>query len=370
MLVFDKIDLSKSKRVKTEEGYLSVPANLARTGIYDYKAGDIGMTDRDPSVSVKVLRPSDQVFDECSMKSFALKPVTDGHPPEMVDVKNIKRYQVGSASGTVGRNGEFITADLLITDEDVINAIENGKCEVSNGYTADFDFIRGQTEHGECYDAIQKNIRGNHIAIVDRARGGRGCRLSDEEKQENSMKKIMFDGIEIEVTDQAEQAIGKLRAEVATAKAKTKEVKDAKTAKEAELQAKLDAEKQKVSDAEAKVLDGEALDARIEQRAQLVTDAQSLVKDYDAKDKTDEQVREEVVMSVCDGVVLDGMDEIAKPVYVRARFDAALSVKDSASDGSEKMIIDVKKEDDEPESEKARKAFIAKSEDKYKMEDK
>jgi len=370
MLVFDKIDLSKSKRVKTEEGYLSVPANLARTGIYTYKAGDIGMTDRDPDVKVKVFRSDSEVFDAESLQSFELKPVTLGHPSEMVNVKNIKKYQVGSAGGKILRDGEFVTTKLLITDENTIKKVEKGTCEVSNGYTADFDFIGGQTDSGECYDALQKNIRGNHIAIVDRARGGRGCRLSDEEKQEKSMKKLMFDGIEIEVTDQGEQAIGKLRDQVAMAKAKTKEVKDAAIAKEAGLQGELDAEKQKVIDAEAKVLDGDALDARIEQRAQLVNDAKSLVKDFDASGKSDNQVREEVVMAVCDGVVLDGMDEIARPIYVGARFDGALAVKDSAGDGSEKLVIDADKEDDVPESEKKRDEFKKKSEESYKMEDK
>jgi len=370
MLVFDKIELNKSKRVKTEEGYLSVPANLARAGIYSYKAGDIGMTDRDPDCKVKVFRSDSEVFNADSMSSFELKPVTLGHPVEMVNVKNIKKYQVGSAGGQILRDGEFVTTKLLITDEDAIKAVDAGRCEVSNGYTAEFDFISGQTEKGECYDALQKNIRGNHIAIVDKARGGRGCRLSDEEQQEKNMKKIMFDGIEIEVTEQAEQAIGKLQTQVSDAKSKTKDAKDQAIADKAELQGKLDAEKQKVVDAESKVLDGEALDARIEQRAQLVTDAKSLVKDFDAKGKTDDAVREEVVMTVCDGVVLDGMEAIAKPIYVRARFDAALSVKDNATDGAEKIVIDAEKakEDDKnlTESEKARKKFTEETENQYK----
>ncbi len=319
MLVFDRIEINQSKRKTTPEGYLSVPANLARTGIYDYLAGDIGMTDREANTPVKVYRPSDEVFNGDAMTSFSLKPVTDGHPPEMVNIDNIKRYQRGFAASEIGRNGEFVTADLLITDAEMIEKINAGKCEVSNGYTADFEFIRGATEAGEVYDAIQRNIRGNHIAIVDKARGGRGCRLSDEQTKGDNMKKIMFDGIEIEVTDQAEQAIGKLKTEVDDAKAETKTVKDAATAKEATMQAEIDTLKKSVTDAESKIVTGEALDAMVNERTKLVSDAARLAKDFVCDGKSNDEIVEGVALAINDGLDLTGKsDDYKKTVLPRA----------------------------------------------------
>ena len=77
----DKFKL-KSKRVITDEGYMQVPARIGRTGIQEYRAGEIGLTDRDPMEIVKVFRPPEEVFDEESMRSFENKPVTNDHPPK------------------------------------------------------------------------------------------------------------------------------------------------------------------------------------------------------------------------------------------------------------------------------------------------
>jgi hypothetical protein len=51
--------------------------------------------------------------------------------------------------------------------------MESGKTQVSNGYTCDtLEKPPASTRCTAPYDAIQKNIRGNHVAIVDRARAG------------------------------------------------------------------------------------------------------------------------------------------------------------------------------------------------------
>lgn len=368
MLVYDRIEVDQSKRTITTEGYLSVPATLARVGIYDYMAGDIGMTDRDAKSPVKVYRPSEEVFNADSMSSFSLKPVTDGHPSVMVDITNIKKYQKGNASSEIMQDGEFVKTDLLITDAEMIKKIDEGKCEVSNGYTADFDFEEGSTESGEVYDAIQRNIRGNHIAIVDRARGGRDCRLSDEQQQEKRMKKIMFDGIEIEVTDQGEQAIGKLRSEVATANAKTKEVKDAAIAKEAELQALFDAEKQKTTDAQANVLDAAQIDALVKERSAIVTDAKRLSPEFVCDGKSNDEIVEGVVCELNDSVDLAGKEDAYKVPYCRAMWDQAIFAKDNEDDGAGKIVIDMDKGDD-PDEEAKREEFKKKTEDMYKMKE-
>ncbi|MGB1276011.1 MAG: DUF2213 domain-containing protein, partial [Nannocystaceae bacterium] len=67
----------------------------------------------------------------------------------------------------------------VMTDKATIEAIESGKRQVSNGYMADYDMTPGVTPDGQEYDAVQRNIRGNHIAIVDRARCGPVCAVAD-----------------------------------------------------------------------------------------------------------------------------------------------------------------------------------------------
>jgi Uncharacterized protein conserved in bacteria (DUF2213) len=68
---------------------------------------------------------------------------------------------------------------LIIKDATAISAIKGGKAELSVGYSADLDWTAGVTADGERYDAIQRAIRGNHIAICSQARGGSQLRIGD-----------------------------------------------------------------------------------------------------------------------------------------------------------------------------------------------
>ena len=72
------------------------------------------------------------------------------------------------------------------------------------GYTTDLKFEDGVTPTGERYDAIQTNLRMNHLAVVTAARGGSHLRIGDDSKGKLTMtlKTVTVDGIPIEVTDQ------------------------------------------------------------------------------------------------------------------------------------------------------------------------
>jgi len=167
-----KID---SKRIYSDEGFLKVPARIGRSGIQEYSAIEMGMTDREPHEKVTVLRPEEEVFSDATLKSFGFKPITNNHPPELLDSKNAKKFSVGMSDRKVIRDGDFMATDLNVFDADAIADVEFGKAEISNGYTADIDFTPGVTSDGVQYDAIQRNIRGNHIAIVTRGRAGSDC---------------------------------------------------------------------------------------------------------------------------------------------------------------------------------------------------
>ena len=76
---FDRTQISS--REITPEGYLLVGARLARVGVQYYTRDELGM-DGDSNAMVGIYRPDAEVFDARSMKSFALQPVTYGHPPD------------------------------------------------------------------------------------------------------------------------------------------------------------------------------------------------------------------------------------------------------------------------------------------------
>lgn len=162
----------------TPEGFVRLRARIGRSGIHDYSAAELGNpAGFAPEDRVRVYRSPAEVFDPASMASFADKPVTDDHPPEMVDAGNWRRYAVGHAGEQVVQDGDHLATDLVISDAAAADRARAGTA-LSNGYHADFVFEPGTTPDGEPYDAVQRNIRGNHIALVEDGRCGDSCRTA------------------------------------------------------------------------------------------------------------------------------------------------------------------------------------------------
>jgi len=169
-------------------GFLRADGYLTRTGIFVYRDSN-GRT-------VRELRTPDEVMSRETVDSFALVPVTNDHPPELLTADNAKQYAVGAVSEQVQPDGDKLRASLMITDAKTIEAVQKGKIELSCGYTADVVAEAG-TWNGQRYDARQTNIRGNHVAIVDVGRAGPECALrmdaADGAAQEITMDPVMME---------------------------------------------------------------------------------------------------------------------------------------------------------------------------------
>lgn len=294
---------------RTQDGYLTAFARVARTGIQLYKGSEVGRPDLDV---VRVYRPANEVFSRDTMRSFAHRPVTNDHPPVPVNSKNWKKYAIGKTGEDVVRDGQFVKVPLVVMDESSILEIEAGKKELSQGYVTDLDWTSGvDAESGEEYDAIQRNIRNNHLAVVRRARGGDSLRIGDNNDEGGVMttqlKKITMDGVDIEMTDVAAQVVTRsiegLKSQIAKLEAKLAEEEEANKkakAKDAEsvtaLAAK-DAEivtlKKQVEDA---VITPAKLDQLVKDRHEIIERAKSLIGDKLVVDgKTVEDMQRQVV---------------------------------------------------------------------------
>jgi hypothetical protein len=169
-------DQDQPRFKKTSDGYLVAQPRVARTGIQLYSPKEVGKQfDR----MVKVYRPEDQVFSEATIRSFAHRPVTLNHPPEMVNDANWKKYAVGHTIDPIIRDGEFVRVPIMLMDQSVIKEFESGRNQLSMGYTCDLKWEPGVTADGEEYDAVQCNLRMNHLALVHNARGGEQLRIGD-----------------------------------------------------------------------------------------------------------------------------------------------------------------------------------------------
>lgn len=162
--------------VKTPEGYLickNVP--IGRLGEMQYLAEELGLTTDSPD-PVRVMRDADALFELAAIASFEGKPVTDGHPPDDVESHNYSNYSKGHAQNVrrgAGADADKMMADLVITDPNLINVVENNlRREVSSGYSCNYV----QNDDGTY---SQRQIRGNHIAIVDEGRAGKSVCIKD-----------------------------------------------------------------------------------------------------------------------------------------------------------------------------------------------
>ncbi len=159
---------------KTPEGFLicrNVP--IARVGVQDYLGSEIGQGN---SQLYKVTRPGTEVFSPAAMASFEGKPICDEHPDVDVDAANYKDYMKGIVRDVRKGIGEFadcLMADLIIYDATLAHAIEDGKREISCGY----DCLWVQT--GDTAFE-QREIRGNHVAVVDKGRAGHKVAIRDQ----------------------------------------------------------------------------------------------------------------------------------------------------------------------------------------------
>jgi hypothetical protein len=162
-------DLGALKPAKRRaDGTMVVDAHITRCGVFEYLQPD-GTIQRE-------LRLPEDVFKKDSLDSLSKVPVTDDHPPDMIDAQNARQFMRG-ASGDALRDGDHVRSELAIYDSSLIARMEKGKQEVSCGYECDLERKAGDHPDYGKFDCIQRNIVGNHVAIVDAARAGHTARV-------------------------------------------------------------------------------------------------------------------------------------------------------------------------------------------------
>ena len=174
----DSIRLDQNDRTYfTEEGYLVDHPILTSCGIFVYANPD-GSTRRE-------LRLPEHVFDKESLESYKGKPVIITHDAGYVNKKNVDSEQIGTIPSDGYQDDEDVRAEIIIHDTDSMKSC--GLKELSLGYSLDLIEEPG-TWKGQHYDAIQTNIRVNHLALVGTARAGEQARLNIDGSTEPTLK--------------------------------------------------------------------------------------------------------------------------------------------------------------------------------------
>lgn len=358
---FDAVLLDAAETRRTSDGYLVASPRVGRTGIQLYRGKEMGKSDME---TVRVWRPEEEVMSKDAMASLAYKPVTNNHPPEAVNDKNWKKYAVGQMGGEVARDGEFIRVPTVLMDATAIDDVTNGKRELSLGYTSQIEWKSGKTPQGDSYDAIQRNIRINHLAVVDAARGGpklaigdvrpplAPARASPEDSQQEDttmpnelkLRTMNIDGIDVEMSDIAASVVARrLKAlseestDLATkfAKHQEKANKDAADAVTAitKLTADLGAANAKVVTLETQLKDATLTPAKLDQlvtdRGLIIGKAKVVLGDKLVVDgKTEAEIRRQVVDAKVGAVAKDWNDDFVKASFETLTADVKVGTAD------------------------------------------
>lgn len=337
---FDRVDAPEwmtQAFTQTPEGFLKGRACVTNIGVFPYKFAD-------GHIEYELRHPED-VFEQESMDSLKMKALTNNHPAVMVTKDNVKEYQVGNlGNNPAGWDNIHLTIDMVIQDKTAIDDVISGKRQLSCGYSADLVDESG-VWLGMPYTKRQKNIRYNHVAVVDAARAGEAARVrldsedavlcedatvavakdnkpnKGEEMAEN-MKTVKIDGVDCQAEAQVIVALNQAQTKLDSVEKDLKATVDAKSAVEAERDSykeKLDAADVKIKELEKARLDEGAVNARVAEKLALL-DAAKKAEVEVKNDMSDLDIKKAVILKVFETAKLDGRDDM----YISARFDCAV----------------------------------------------
>ena len=165
-------------KIIDENGFWLIKSNpITKEGVFPYLGRTIS-PQLEPDKIYSVYRSFDELSAPETLKSFDGVPFINDH--EMIG-KGFTPYDQRQAAGVLmnpAADNGVVRGDLKIFSESLKDAISGGKKELSLGYKCDYALCNGEW-NGQHYDAVQKNIRGNHIALVDKGRMGADVRVYD-----------------------------------------------------------------------------------------------------------------------------------------------------------------------------------------------
>ena len=173
-------DAAPSQRETDENGFLHVGAShITKATVNPYYGREIpGWQEAglDPETVYYGLRDPEEL--RASLETWAGLPLHIEHHIDSADEPQ-KLTRVGAVGTGAVWNPPYVDAPLTVWDRAAIDAIEDGSFrELSCAYRYDPDFTPGSYE-GTPYDFIMRNIRGNHVALVEEGRAGPDVVVAD-----------------------------------------------------------------------------------------------------------------------------------------------------------------------------------------------
>ena len=210
-------DTKNSNREKDANGFLHVKnCHCTKVQIAQYLGCEISK-DLIPDKVYNVFRPEEELKKADTIQSLNGVPLQLEHHDDTAE-KPAQYTRIGATGTDAVFEYPYLSNSLHFFNQKAIDLIESGeKCELSIGYDCEIHKEAGEFE-GVPYDFVQRNIKIQHVALVECGRAGADVKVSDS-------KEIILNSEKNEVKQMDKEKLLQLINELVKAGASEEEIK-------------------------------------------------------------------------------------------------------------------------------------------------
>lgn len=174
------LDRASVRAYSRDDGRLYVRvSHISKACVNPYNGREIPRAEAlglDPDRVYMLLRDPEELAR--SVPTWNGLPLLIKHTPMSAD-DHQRDVVVGSLGTEAAFRAPYLDNSLAVWDGEAIAGVESGELrELSGGYHYDADMTPG-VWNGERYDGVMRNIRGNHVALVESGRAGNDVMVMD-----------------------------------------------------------------------------------------------------------------------------------------------------------------------------------------------
>ena len=210
-------DTKNSNREKDANGFLHVKnCHCTKVQIAQYLGSEIS-NDLIPDKVYNVFRPEEELNKAETIQSLNGVPLQLEHHDDTAE-RPAQYTRIGATGTDAIFEFPYLSNSLHFFNQKAIDLIESGeKCELSIGYDCEIHKEAGEYE-GQPYDFVQRNIKIQHVALVECGRAGSDVKVSDS-------KEIILNSEKTEVKQMDKEKLLQLINELVKAGASEEEIK-------------------------------------------------------------------------------------------------------------------------------------------------
>lgn len=180
-------DTKNSNREKDANGFLHVKhCHCTKVQIAQYLGSEIS-SDLIPDKVYNVFRPEEELKKAETIQSLNGVPLQLEHHDDTAE-RPAQYTRIGATGTDAVFEFPYLSNSLHFFNQKAIDLIESGeKCELSIGYDCEIHKENGEYM-GQPYDFVQRNIKIQHVALVECGRAGSDVKVSDSKEILNSQK--------------------------------------------------------------------------------------------------------------------------------------------------------------------------------------